>query len=97
MPDIHRRVQVLEKKDIERIGEIQEIKTKIGHIEDQMDDLKTIAKTNTDANKKTNETLTDIHLFLMESKGVKKAILWVAGALATLTAMVISLLGIFIK
>ena len=82
------RVTVLEQSDKENSSNIRELNTRVGHIEDQMDDLKTIAKSNTDANQKTNETLTDIHILIKESRAFAKGMAWLIGAIVSIVTIV---------
>ena len=80
MTDNTNRISKLELKTDAFENDIHEINIKVGHIENDMSDIKTISKNNTDSNIKTNETLTDIHLLISEFKGGFKVLLWIIGS-----------------
>lgn len=88
---LNNRVSILEnevKTQKEIFGkDIHAIKTNVEHIESDMSELKNITKNNTNANLKTNATLTDIHLTLMEYRGGFKVAVWIIGAVGGLTGL----------
>lgn len=84
MTDLTNRVSKLEIKSDNLCDDIHDINTKVGHIESDMSELKTITKNNTSSNLRTNETLTDIHLLISEFKGGFKVLLWLVGSIGGL-------------
>ena len=88
------RVSKLEIVQSNQSNEIHQINEKVGHIERDMNDLKSITKSNTIANTQTSEKLSAIYLIMHELKGGWRVVKWVAGGLITLIGLSLTILTI---
>jgi uncharacterized coiled-coil protein SlyX len=88
------RVSKLEIVQSNQSNEIHQINEKVGHIERDMNDLKSITKSNTLANTQTSDKLSDIYLIMHEFKGGWRVVKWVAGGFITLIGLSLTILTI---
>lgn len=94
MANLTNRVEKLEDEQKSITGDIHDIKKDVSHIEQEIDEMKDVMKSNTEANTKTSATLTDIHIIMSEWKGQGKGIKATLIVLVSLIGLIGTIAGI---
>ena len=90
MTELDHRVTKLEDWKSSTVEDVTELKTKVGHIETDMSDMKEIAKTNTQANVDGLLKHSDTNLILAEMYAFVRGAAWVLGIIITISGIAVA-------